>query len=41
MWKGHLIFGEISQIYLIESKFVIGGNQFFMPDRHITYLLMC
>ena len=26
MWKGHLIFGEMAQIYLIESKFLIADN---------------
>ena len=29
MWNGHLIFGEISQSYLIESKFLIADSWCF------------
>ena len=29
MWKGHLIYREISQLYLVESKSLIAGNYYF------------
>ena len=42
MWKGHLIFGEISQIYPVESKFLIAGIQCFLhrtsSQQHFSYV---
>ena len=40
MWKGHLIFGVISQIYLIESKYLIAGNSAFHATHDNNIFIM-